>query len=266
MADLLPVTDLTDPRLAEYAGLTDAALRRRIEPERGLFMAEGATVIRRAVGAGYAVRSLLLSPAGAESLADVLETLTVPAFVAPEPVLAAVTGFGVHRGALAAMQRRPLPDVADLAAGARRLLVLEDLVDPTNVGAAVRSAAALGVDAVLLSPRCADPLYRRAVKVSMGATLVVPHARMTRWDEGPAELRAAGLRVVALTPAPDAVDVSSADPGERWALVAGTEGPGLSSRWLRESDVRVRIPMQAGIDSLNVAAAVAVACWAFGRR
>ena len=180
-----------------------------------------------------------------------------PVYVVPDQAAERLTGYRVHRGALACLHRKPLPQAAALAAAARRVIVLEDLVDHANVGAIFRCAAALGVDAVFLSPRCADPLYRRAVKVSMGAVFAIPYARMTGWRDGLAGLRAAGFRLLALTP--------DAAAGQRTALLFGTEGDGLSSRWLHEADQAVRIPMHpgalaAGVDSLNVVAAAAIAC------
>jgi tRNA G18 (ribose-2'-O)-methylase SpoU len=163
------------------------------------------------------------------------------------------------------LHRLPLPAMPDLLAGARRLVILEDLVDHTNVGAVFRAGAALGMDAVLLSPRCADPLYRRAVKVSMGAVFSVPYSRMTQWYDGLAEVRRAGFAILALTPDRGAVALDEVTPKGKFAVVVGTEGGGLSPRWLSEADIRVRIPMRAGIDSLNVAAAAAVAFYVLGR-
>jgi tRNA G18 (ribose-2'-O)-methylase SpoU len=200
-----------------------------------------------------------------------------PVYVVPDDVAERLTGYRVHRGALASLARRPLPEVAGLIAGRRRIVVLEDLVDHANVGAIFRCAAALGVDAVVLAPRCADPLYRRSVKVSMGAVFAIPYARMTGWYDGLADLKAAGFRVLALTPDESATPISTALSGtalsgtalsgasDRVALVFGTEGDGLSGRWLREADEAVRIPMNpaaraAGVDSLNVVAAAAIAC------
>jgi tRNA G18 (ribose-2'-O)-methylase SpoU len=170
----------------------------------------------------------------------------------------------VHRGALASMHRLPLPAVADLVAGASRIVVLEDIVDHENVGAIFRCAAALGFDAVILAPRCADPLYRRAVKVSMGAVFSVPYARMDDWRGGIGWLRQAGFRVLALTPAPDAVPIGEVPPGGRIALLLGTEGDGLSARWLAAADTRVAIPMSGEVSSLNVASAAAIACYLLG--
>ncbi len=173
------VHSAADPAIADYLRLTDADWRRAVEPGLGLFVAEGDKVIRRAVQAGHPVRSVLCAERWVEPLADLLEPLEAPVYVADDAVLRDITGFDVHRGALAAMGRLPLPSIAHLAASARRLLVLEGVVDPTNVGAAIRSAAALGFEGIVLDPRCADPLYRRAVKVSMGAVFTVPHARAT---------------------------------------------------------------------------------------
>ena len=260
----LVVRSADDPAIADYLRLTDADWRRAVEPGLGLFVAEGEKVIRRAVAAGHPVRSVLCAPRWVDPLADLLEPHEVPVYVADDEVLRLITGFDVHRGAIAAMGRLPLPSIADLAASSRRLLVLEGVVDPTNVGAAIRSAAAMGFEGIVLDPRCADPLYRRAVKVSMGAVFAVPHARAARWPADLQTLREKGFALWALTPAADAVDLEqiAASPPERVVLLVGTEGPGLSRHALEAADARVRIPMQAGVDSLNVAAAAAVACYA----
>ena len=178
-----------------------------------------------------------------------------------------VTGFHVHRGALASLARTPLPTVEEVLAGARSVLVLEDIVDHTNVGAIFRSGAALGFDAVLLSPRCADPLYRRSIKVAMGAVFTMPWTRLASWETALPELSSSGFTTVALTLAPDAVELEAAVAGlDQVALVLGSEGHGLSSRWEAAADRRAIIPMRAGIDSLNVAAASAVACYVTARR
>ena len=258
------VTDVTDPRLADYARLTDMALRTHLESAQGLFIAEGTKVIVRAVAAGYPVRSILLAERRLGDL-EALPATVAPVYVVPDEAAERLTGYRVHRGALAAMHRKPLPEVPALAATAQKVIVLEDLVDHANVGAIFRCAAALGVDAVFLSPRCADPLYRRAVKVSMGAVFAIPYARMTGWYDGLADLRKAGFRLLALTPDATAAPLTAAAAGGRIALMLGTEGDGLSSRWLREADQAVRIPMHpgaraAGVDSLNVVAAAAIAC------
>ncbi|PZF85930.1 TrmH family RNA methyltransferase [Jiangella anatolica] len=263
--NVVEVAGVDDPRLADYVALRDVQLRTSLEAEHGLFLAEGEKVVRRAVAAGYRPRSFLMAPRWLDALADVLDAAgDVPVYVAPEPVIEGVTGFHVHRGALASLHRRPLPPVADVLRPARRVVVLEDLVDHTNVGAIFRCAAGLGWDAVLLGPRCADPLYRRAVKVSMGTVFSVPYTRVDEWYDVPGALAAAGFRTLALTPADDAVDLADVETAERTALLIGGEGHGLSARWMAAADRRVRIPMQAGVDSLNVAAATAVACYALG--
>jgi tRNA G18 (ribose-2'-O)-methylase SpoU len=258
------VTDVEDPRLADYARLTDRELRTSLETANGLFIAEGAKVIGRAVAAGYPVRSVLLAERRLGDL-PALPAPGAPVYVVPDEVVEQLTGYRVHRGALASLHRKPLPTTAALAAAARRVIVLEDLVDHANVGAIFRCAAALGVDAVFLSPRCADPLYRRAVKVAMGAVFAIPYARMAGWWDGLAELRTAGFRLLALTPDPAAAPIGPAMSGQRTALLLGAEGDGLSSRWLHVADQAVRIPMHpgalaAGVDSLNVVAAAAIAC------
>jgi tRNA G18 (ribose-2'-O)-methylase SpoU len=258
------VTDVTDPRLADYARLTDMELRIHLESAQGLFIAEGTKVISRAVAAGYPVRSMLLAERRLGDL-EALPAAGAPVYVVPDETAERLTGYRVHRGALASLHRKPLPEVPALAAAAGKVIVLEDLVDHANVGAIFRCAAALGVDAVFLSPRCADPLYRRAVKVSMGAVFAIPYARMTGWYDGLADLRKAGFRLLALTPDATAAPLTAAAAGGRIALMLGTEGDGLSSRWLHKADQAVRIPMHpgaraAGVDSLNVVAAAAIAC------
>ncbi len=253
--------------LADYVGLTDVALRRRAEPERGLYIAESEKVIRRALAAGHRPRSLLMAPRWLVDPADVVaqaEADGVPVFVGEHGVVEELTGFHLHRGALAAMARPALPPVADLLTGARRVVVLEDIVDHTNVGAAFRSAAALGVDALLVTPRCADPLYRRAIRVSMGTVFQVLWTRIDPWPGEVETLRRHGFTVAALALADEAVslDALAAHPPERLALVLGTEGDGLGRRTLEAADLTVQIPMAGGVDSLNVAAAAAVAMWA----
>lgn len=267
MARLTEVSDADDARLADYRDLRDVELRKHLEAEHGLFLAEGEKVVRRAVEAGFPVRSLLMARRWLDGLADVLEATDAPCYVVGEDLAEEVTGFHVHRGALASLERTPLRPVREVVRGARTVVVLEDVVDHTNVGAIFRSAAALGVDAVVLSPRCADPLYRRSVKVAMGAVFTVPYARLGEWYDGLDVLSAEGFTTVALTPAADAVDIDRAVRGlDKVALVVGSEGPGLSRRWMESADVRAVIPMSAGVDSLNVAAATAVACYVTARR
>jgi len=267
--DLQTVTDPADERLADYVSLTDVALRSKHEPAKGLYIAESSTVLGRALAAGHRARSVLLAPRWVPDLEAMVAALrdddeVVPVYVADEPVLEAITGFHVHRGALAAMHRPPLAPVADVLAGARRVAVLEDIVDHTNVGAAFRSAAALGVDAVLVTPRCADPLYRRSVRVSMGTVFQVPWTRVDPWPGGLDELRAAGFVTAALALSDDSItldDLVTENP-DRLALVLGAEGHGLKAATIASCDRVVRIPMAGGVDSLNVAAAAAVAFWA----
>jgi tRNA G18 (ribose-2'-O)-methylase SpoU len=257
-----------DPRLGDYVRLRESSLRRSLESERGLFIAEGEKVIRRAVEAGHRPRSFLLAPRWLPGLADVLARWPdVDVYVVDEAVAEQVTGFHVHRGALASLHRDAPPPVEDLLR-LDRLVVLEDVVDHANVGAILRSAAGLGWDGALLSPRCADPLYRRAVKVSMGAVFALPWTRLPVWRDAPALLSGAGFTTVALTLADDSQDldrVASTVTG-KVALLLGTEGAGLSDHWSASADVRARIPMRAGVDSLNVAAAAAIACYAFAAR
>ncbi|HET7350742.1 MAG TPA: RNA methyltransferase [Marmoricola sp.] len=267
MAELVEVTDPDDPRLADYRDLRDVQLRRSLEAEHGLFLAEGEKVVRRAAGSGYPVRSFLMAPRWLDGLADVLASTDAPCYVVSEELAEQVTGFHVHRGALASLARTPLPALDSVLADARTVVVCEDIVDHTNVGAVFRSAAAFGVDAVLLAPRCADPLYRRSVKVAMGAVFALPWTRLPDWAEALPTLSAAGLTTVALTLADDAVPLEEATAGvDRLALVLGGEGHGLSRRWQQQADRRAIIPMDAGIDSLNVAAAAAVACYVCRRR
>jgi tRNA G18 (ribose-2'-O)-methylase SpoU len=261
------VADPTDPRLADYARLTDIGHRVRREPGAGVFIAEGPITLRRTLAAGFTPRSLLLAPNRVEPVADLVAAVTAlgaPVYVAPPGALSDLTGYQVHRGLLAAMNRRPLPEPAALLAGARRVAVLENVVDHTNCGAAFRSAAAFGVDAVLVTPSCADPLYRRAVRTSMGAVFTVPWTRLSTWPGELATLHAAGFVTAALTPDPTAIDLRefAADPPDRLALVLGTEGDGLRPETLAATTVRVCIPMAGGLDSLNVAAAAAVAFYA----
>jgi tRNA G18 (ribose-2'-O)-methylase SpoU len=257
-----------DPRVADFVGLTDGARRMKHEPGAGFFIAEGEKVIARTAAAGYPPRALLLSPQRLVDLTPAVAALDCPVYVASYEVLQAVTGFHVHRGALASFGRIPLPTAAEVLAKASRVVVMEAVTNHTNLGAVFRSAAALGMDAVLLSPTSCDPLYRRTVRVSMGQVFSVPYAFLDRWPEGIDDVRAAGFRVLALTPQPSATDLASVRVGddEKVALVFGAEGPGLTEEVMAASDERVRIPMAAGVDSLNVGAAAAVACWVLGRR
>ncbi|WP_265446597.1 TrmH family RNA methyltransferase [Flexivirga meconopsidis] len=266
----MPVIDITDPadeRVKDYFGLTDVALRRRLEPENGLYLAESEKVIRRALAAGHRPRSYLMGRRWLTDLADLVDQADrdgVPVYVGDPDVIETMTGFHLHRGALASMHRPTLRPYGELVADAQRVLVLEDIVDHTNVGAIFRSAAALGVDAVLITPRCADPLYRRSVRVSMGTVFQVPWTRVEPWPQAAKTLREQGFSVAALALSEDAVTLDElvADLPERLALVLGAEGDGLSRHTLEVSDQVVRIPMAGGVDSLNVAAATAVVAWA----
>lgn len=264
---LVEIATLEHPLLADYRGLTDVAMRRLLEPEGGIYLAESAKVIERAVRAGHRPRSVLLQQKWLDELGWLQDEFPdVPVFVAPPALLEEITGFAMHRGALASMHRPELPDARALLAEARTVVVLEDIVDHTNVGAAFRSAAGLGADAVLISPRCADPLYRRSVRVSMGTVLQVPWTRIGEWREAAPLLHEAGFTIAALALGPDSVPLPAFAAGlpERVAIVLGTEGDGLSRRALAAADVQVEIPMLHGVDSLNVAAASAVALYAVG--
>jgi len=265
---VLRITDLSDPRLGDYLNLTDVALRRVSEPAGGLYIAESSKVIARALAAGHIPRSALMLEQWLPDLEPLLAPFDIPVFVGAPDLLESLTGFSLHRGALASMHRPALPEVADLLMDARRVVVLEDIVDHTNVGAIFRSVAGLGADAVLVTPRCADPLYRRSVRVSMGTVLQVPWTRLPDWPLGAEQLHAAGFHIAALALSDTAVeldDFAAAAP-ERVALILGTEGDGLSPDALSAADTVVTIPMLHGVDSLNVAAASAVALYALRRR
>jgi len=272
---IIEVASTDDPRLADYVGLTDVALRSRSEPEKGLFIAESTSVIERALEAGHRPRSFLMESKWLEPMLPLLESVdagedgSIDVYIGDREMLRSITGFTVHRGALSAMHRPPLPSVHDVIAsigtsgeGSRLVLILEAIVDHTNVGAIFRSAAALGADAVLVTPQCADPLYRRSVRVSMGTVFQVPWTRIDPWPDALAALREKGFTIAALALTDDAVPLDEFTPKGRTALVLGTEGDGISERGLAAADAHVRIPMAGGVDSLNVAAASAVAVWA----
>ena len=260
------ITDLDHPELRDFTSLTDVALRRVSEPAGGLYIAESTKVIERALGAGHRPRAFLLIE---QWLGDVERLLApydfqdVPVFVGPADLLKQLTGFDMHRGALASMHRPELVPVAELLDGARRVVVLEDIVDHTNIGAIFRSVAGLGADAVLITPRCADPLYRRSVRVSMGTVLQVPWTRLPEWPAGAELLRDAGFHIAALALSDDAVelDTFAASAPDKVAVLLGSEGDGLTSAAMENSDTIVTIPMMHGVDSLNVAAASAVALY-----
>lgn len=260
---LITVERVDDPRLADYLHLKDVNLRRHLDAEHGLFLAEGETVIRRAFASGHRARSCMVATSLTDRIADLVPE-DVPTYVVADDLMASVTGFDVHRGAIASMHRGPLPELDAVLAGARRVVVLEDLTNHTNVGAIFRSVAALAADAVLVTPRCADPLYRRAIRVSMGTVFQVPWTRIAPWPAGVGALRTRGFTVAALALTDDAVllDALAADPPDRLALIFGTEQAGLRPRTRATADLTVRIPMAGGVSSLNVAAAAAVALWA----
>ncbi|GAA3219716.1 RNA methyltransferase [Pseudonocardia petroleophila] len=266
MATLIPVDDPADPRLDDYRDLTTADRRPDRPGGRGLVIAEGVVVVRRLLASPYLVRSLLGVPRRLDELADDLAAIDVPAYAADADTMATAVGFHLNRGVLAVADRAAPVDAAALARTARSLAVLEGVNDHENLGSLFRNAAALGVDGVLLGPRCADPLYRRSVRVSMGHVLRVPFADLAGpWPGALDLLRDAGLRVAALTPAPDAVPLAGAGlGGRRVAVLLGAEGPGLTDEALAAADLRVRIPMATGVDSLNVATAGAVAFHAIG--
>jgi tRNA G18 (ribose-2'-O)-methylase SpoU len=265
--ELIEIASAQDSRLDEYRGLTDTALRAVAEPAGGLYIAESAKVIERAVAAGHRPRSVMVQRRWVDGIRGLLAAHDVPVYLVPDEVAEAVAGFAVHRGALASMHRPRLPSVAELVAEASTILLLEGIGDHANVGAAFRAAAGLGADAVLVSPRCADPLYRRSVRVSMGTVFQVPWTRIEDWDAGVADMRAAGIELAALALADDAVglDVYARDCPPRVALMMGSEGDGLSDAALSSADTIVTIPMSGGVDSLNVASAAAVALWALSR-
>lgn len=263
---VVEVADLADPRLADFAHRTDVDLRRGTRYDAPLYLAESLLVLERALRAGHEPRAVLALPASVDAVLGLLgpERSHVPVLTGPDALLAELTGYQLHRGVVASMTRPPLADPRELLAASRRVVVLEDVVDPTNVGAIFRSVAGIGADAVLVTPRCADPFYRRAIRVSMGTVLQVPWTRVPAWDELGPLLRGSGFEVAALALTPQAVTLRAyADraPG-RVALVLGTEGAGLTDAALEAADVHVRIPMRHGIDSLNVAAAAAVAMYA----
>ena len=270
MASIIEISDLTLPELDPFARLTEAQLRSRQAPEKGLFIAESAKVIEHALDAGYVPVSFLMErrqiDGPARGLLD--RCPDVPVYTANRSVLASLTGYELTRGMLCSMRRPVLPNVEEVCAGARRLAVLEGIVDPTNVGAIFRSAAALGIDAVLATPTCCDPLHRRAVRVSMGTVFQVPWtfigSSAADWPEnGLAQLKHFGFRTAALALSENAVFID--DPAlmaeGRLAIVLGTEGDGLSEATVAGCDYTVRSPMSHAVDSLNVAAASAVAFW-----
>ena len=275
MANIITISDFSDSRLDLFARLTEGQLRRRQESEQGIFIAESPKVIERALNGGYTPVALLMEQKhiegdGAPIIARCPE---VPVYTADRQVLEALTGFALTRGVLCAMERRALPSVEELLQNARRVAVLEGIVDPTNVGAIFRSAAALNMDAVLVTPTCCDPLYRRAVRVSMGTVFQVPWTKIgddhTQWPHpGLERLQALGFKTAAMALRDDSVSIDDAGllSEDKLAIVLGTEGDGLANDTIANCDYTVKIPMSHEVDSLNVAAASAVAFWQLGKR
>ena len=273
MADIIEITDFSALELDVYARLSEGQLLNRHEPENGLFIAESPKVIERALDAGCQPVSLLLEPKHitGEAREIIARCGSVPVYTAEFDVLKQLTGFPLTRGALCAMRRPPLPEVETICRNARRIAVLENVVNPTNVGAIFRSAAALGMDAVLLTPACSNPLYRRSIRVSMGTVFQIPWTYIgrdaTQWPgDGMNLLESFGFKTVAMALTDDSVSID--DPclksADKLAVILGTEGDGLSSDTIARCDYTVRIPMSHGVASLNVPAASAVAFWQLG--
>lgn len=255
------------PPPEDYTQLTDVELRKKLEPENGLFISESSKIIQRAHDAGMTFRSFFLNAHWLEPLAPVIAHHDVPIYVGSEADLEKVAGFRLHRGALASTQRPHLPTAAEVVRDTSVVVIIEDLVDHTNVGAIFRSVAALGADAVLVTPRCADPLYRRAIRVSMGTVFQVPWTRIEDWPGALSDLKSLGFHTVAMALDERAVPLAqfAAQGHDRVAVIMGTEGDGLSRATLNAVDSTVLIPMHHGVDSLNVAAAAAVTCFALAQ-
>jgi tRNA G18 (ribose-2'-O)-methylase SpoU len=258
---IVEISALDDPRLADYSHLTDVALKKS---GGGLYIAESLLVLERAIGAGHQPRSVLALGSSVAEAVEATRGFDIPIFSGPSELLEELTGYLLHRGLIAAMHRPALPEAADLLRDARRIVILEDVVDPTNVGAIFRSVAAIGADAVLVTPRCSDPFYRRSIRVSMGTVLQVPWTRVGDWPSTRALLTASGFSLAALALSEGGVDLKTyaATAPKRVALVLGTEGAGLTRQALEAADTVVTIAMAHGIDSLNVAATAAVAMFA----
>ena len=253
------VDDPADARVADFFALNDPDRRRVVERDAGLFVAEGALVIRQLLKSPYPLRAVLATPQGLAALHDVLDTVEAPVYTVSQALMTSIAGFNFHRGALASADRRPHPALEEVVARARLLLMVEGVTDNENLGALFRNAAAFGVDGVVLDATSADPLYRRSVRVSMGQVLRLPFTRVPDSVGAVRRLQALGFEVLALTPAAGADDIRSLGPGGRRVLLVGAEGPGLTPAALAAADRRVRIAMRAGVDSLNVATAAAVA-------
>lgn len=273
MPNIIEITDFNAPELDVYARLNEIQLFNRHDPQKGLFIAESPNVVERALNAGYEPVSLLLEKKHIEGQAKKIidRCGDIPVFTAEFDVLTKLTGFELTRGVLCAMRRKPLPGVKEVCANARRIAILENVMNPTNVGAIFRSAAALGFDAVLLTPFCSNPLYRRAARVSMGTVFQIPwtylHDESEVWPQpGIALLHELGFKTAAMALSDNSISID--DPAllseEKLAIVLGTEGDGLANCTIADCDYTVRIPMAHGVDSLNVAAASAVAFWQLG--
>lgn len=262
MATFHAITSADDPRVADYRTVKDSALRKRYEHEVGVFIAEGPHAVRELLSSAYDTRDLLLSPQAADRLGDVLADRDVEVLLADRDLLREIVRFDLHQGAIGCGRRRPLPPLAQVLEGSRTALVLEGLNDHENLGTLFRSARGLGVDAVLLGPRCADPLYRRSVRVSMGHVLHVPFTQVDDVAEVLPRLHQDGWTSVALTPDPAAVALDAVGPPGPVALLLGAEGPGLDPSTMRAAHIRARIPMAADVDSLNVGVAGAIAAYA----
>jgi tRNA G18 (ribose-2'-O)-methylase SpoU len=261
---VVEISSLDDPRLADYAHVTDVALKKAQGTEHGLYLAESLLVFERALRAGHRPRSVLALGTSVTDAVKAAGDFDIPIFTGPGELLAELTGYELHRGLIASMHRPPLPAASDLLGRARRVVILENVADPTNVGAIFRSVAGIGADAVLVTPRCSDPFYRRAIRVSMGTVLQVPWTRVGDWPATRELLAASGFHVAALALSDAAVDLRefAASAPRKLALVLGAEGEGLTAEAIAAADTVVRIPMAHGIDSLNVAATAAVAMWA----
>lgn len=273
MPNIYEITDFNAPELDVYARLTERELYSHFHPKEGLFIAESPNVIHRALDADYEPVSLLMDRRHVEGqAADIIARCgDVPVYISDLPVLTQLTGFQLTRGVLCAMRRKPLPTAEEICRDATRIVVLENVMNPTNVGAIFRSAAALGIDAVLLTPGCCDMLYRRAVRVSMGTVFQLPWAyigeEMADWpDAGMARLRQMGFKTAAMALRDDSVSIDDPElmAEKKLAIVLGTEGDGLGGDTIADCDYTVKIPMSHGVDSLNVAAASAVAFWQLG--
>ena len=258
---IIEITSLTDPRLADFSHLTDVALKKS---GGGLYIAESLLVLERAIAAGHRPRSVLALGTSVDEAVAATSGFDIPIFSGSSDLLEELTGYLLHRGLIAAMHRPELPVAIDLLTAATRVVILENVVDPTNVGAIFRSVAGIGADAVLVTPSCSDPFYRRSIRVSMGTVLQVPWTRVGDWASIRGLLTASGFHLAALALSADAVDLKTfaATAPERVALVLGTEGDGLPREAIEAADTVVTIPMAHGIDSLNVAATAAVAMYA----